>query len=277
MSNQNADPKRLVTGQVRLSYVHLTAPRPSRQAGEDPKFSVTLLIPKSDFATKQRIDAAINAAIQEGIASKWGGTRPAQPAIPIHDGDGLRPTGEVFTDECKGHWVVTASSTQRPEIVDLNLNPVVQPTEIYSGMYARVSIRFFAYFSNGKKGIGCGLGNVQKVADGEALAGRQSAESDFGSAPAPAPYPPQYAPPAQPPQWQQPQVPQYPPQQPQWQQPMPQQPQQPQWPHQPPQQVPQQPQYPQHPPAPLQTPQQPMQIDPITGKPITGGVWGLGQ
>ena len=226
------------------------------QAGGEPKYSVTLLIPKSDLATKQRIDAAINAAIQEGVASKWNGVRPPQPAIPVHDGDGLRPTGEPFGEECRGHWVLTASSLQRPEIVDLNLNPIVQPTEIYSGMYARVSIRFFAYFSNGKKGIGCGLGNVQKLADGEPLAGRMSAESDFGGSPAT---------PQQVPQWQQPQ---YPPQYP---------PQAPAYPAQPSHQGypgAQQPQWPQ---APQQAPQQPMQIDPITGKPITGSVWGLGR
>lgn len=257
MSNPNVDPKRLVTGQVRLSYVHLTTPRPARQTGEDPKFSVTLLIPKSDVATKQRLDAAVSAAIQEGVTSKWGGTRPAQPAIPVYDGDGVRPSGEAFSEECRGHWVLTASSLQRPEVVDLNLNPIVQPTEIYSGMYARVSIRFFAYFSSGKKGIGCGLGNVQKIADGEPLAGRMSAESDFGAAPAV---------PQQAPQWQQPQYPpQYAPQYPPQAQPAP-----PAYPAQ------QQPQW-QQPQAPQQVPQQPVQIDPITGKPITGGVWGLGQ
>ena len=227
------DLKRVVTGQVRLSYVHLIAPRPARQPGEEAKYSVTLLIPKTDIATKQRIDTAIQTAIQEGVTAKWNGTRPAQPAVPIYDGDGVRPSGEAFSEECRGHWVLTASSTQRPEIVDLNLNPVVQATEIYSGMYARVSVRFFAYAASGKKGIGCGLGNVQKVADGEPLAGRQSAESDFGAAPQaqqrqqPAPQPPQPAP-----QWQQP--------------------------------------------APQPAPQQP-QIDPITGRPATGGVWGSGR
>ena len=242
------DLKRVVTGQVRLSYVFLTNPRPARQANEKPKYSVTLLIPKSDVATKQRIDAAIQAAIQEGVTTKWNGARPAQPAVPIYDGDGVRPSGEAFTDECKGHWVITAASEQRPEIVDVNLNPIVQPTEIYSGMYARVSMRFFAYANSGKKGIGCGLGNVQKVADGEPLAGRQSAEDDFGG---PAPQPPQQ-------QWQQPPQQQAP--APQWQQP-PYQPPAPQW-QQPPQ-------------APARPPQQ--QVDPITGRPAAGGVWGIEQ
>jgi hypothetical protein len=173
------DIKRVVTGKVRLSYANLITPRAQKQ-GDKLKYSTTLLIPKSDIATKQRVDAAINAAIQEGVVSKWNGARPAQPAIPIYDGDGIRPTGEYFSPECKGHWVMTASSEQRPQIVDINMNEIINPTEIYSGMYARVSIRFFPYFNSGKKGIGCGLGNVQKLEDGEPLGGRTNAADDFG-------------------------------------------------------------------------------------------------
>ena len=105
----NDDIKRVVTGKVRLSYAHLITPRAQKQ-GDKLKYSTTLLIHKSDVATKQKIDVAISAAIQEGVASKWNGARPAQPAIPIYDGDGVRPTGEYFSAECKGHWVMTASS-----------------------------------------------------------------------------------------------------------------------------------------------------------------------
>lgn len=180
----NVKPTQVVTNEVRISYEHLLKPY-ANQPGTEPKYSVTLLIPKSDVATKHRIDAAIQAAIQDGINSKWNGTRPAQPAIPIYDGDGLRPNGEPFGEECKGHWVMTASSKQQPEIVDLNLNPILNATEIYSGMYARVSINFFAYNAAGKKGIGCGLGPVQKTRDGEPLSGHISAAEAFGSAPAP--------------------------------------------------------------------------------------------
>lgn len=179
----NLKPTQVITNEVRISYEHLLKPH-ANQPGAEPKYSVTLLIPKSDVATKQRIDAAIQAAIQDGINSKWNGTRPAQPAIPIYDGDGLRPNGEPFGEECKGHWVMTASSKQQPEVVDTNLNPIINPTEIYSGMYARVSINFFAYNAAGKKGIGCGLGPVQKTRDGEPLGGRITAAEAFGSAPA---------------------------------------------------------------------------------------------
>ncbi len=175
-------PTSVTTNEVRISYEHLLKPH-ANQPGAEEKYSATLLIPKTDVQTKQRIDAAIQAAIQEGIAGKWGGARPANPAIPIYDGDGLRPNGEPFGPECKGHWVMTASSKRKPEIVDLNLNPILDATEIYSGMYARVNVNFFAYNTAGKKGIGCGLGPVQKTRDGEPLGFRVTAAEAFGDLP----------------------------------------------------------------------------------------------
>lgn len=173
----------VVTGEVRISYEHLLKPY-AHQPGQEEKYSCTILIPKSDVTTKQRIDMAINAAIQDGVSAKWNGARPAQPPIPLYDGDGLRPNGEAFGEECKGHWVMTASSKLQPEVVDTNGNPIFSPSEIYSGMYARVFINFFAYNAAGKKGIGAGLGPVQKLRDGEPLGGRVSASDVFGGAPA---------------------------------------------------------------------------------------------
>jgi hypothetical protein len=257
-----------VTGKVRLSYVHLFTPYASQQGGE-PKYSTTILVPKTDIATKQRVDAAINTAIAEGVSSKWNGVRPPVIAIPVYDGDGLRPSdGMPFGDECKNHWVFTASSKQTPEIVDLSMQRILNQTEIYSGIYARVSVRFFPYASNGKKGIGCGLGPVQKLEDGEPLGGRVSAAAAFGDnltwqnagsaqgplytqQPTTYPQQPVYNP------WmpqQNAQIPQYNPQSPQ-------------------QQAYQQPAYGQ----PMQPayPQQTVQIDPITGAPVNGGVMGI--
>jgi hypothetical protein len=174
----------VLTGKVRLSYVHLFTPYANQQGGE-PKYSTTILVPKTDIGVKQRIDAAINAAIQEGVSTKWNGVRPPVLAIPIYDGDGVRPSdGMPFGEECKGHFVFTASSKLAPEIVDLSMQRILNQTEIYSGIYARVSVRFFPYASNGKKGIGCGLGPVQKIQDGEPLGSRVSAAVAFGSAPA---------------------------------------------------------------------------------------------
>jgi hypothetical protein len=193
VNQTNKDSTKVITGVCRLSYVHLTTPRVNPQG--QAKYSVTLLIPKNDTATVQRINVAIQQSITEGAAAKWGGVRPPQPAIPIYDGDGVRPGGEPFGPECRGHYVLTASSTGRPEVVDVNLQAILDASQIYSGMYGRVSIRFFAYNAAGKKGIGCGLNHVQKTADGEPLSGGSSAEEDFGTglgtppnAQAPQPY-----------------------------------------------------------------------------------------
>lgn len=181
------DPMKVLTGEVRLSYCNLTTPRAAQQGGE-PKYSVTLLIPKTDVATKADIDAAIQAAANEALTKVWNGARPPQLSVPIWDGDGVRKSGVPFGDECKGHWVMTASTKNKPQVVGIdNINCELSPADIYSGMYARVTIRFFGYSNSGNKGIGCGLGNVMKTRDGEALAGGASASVDFagvGAAPA---------------------------------------------------------------------------------------------
>ena len=173
------DPLKVLTGEVRLSYCNLTTPRAAQQGGE-PKYSVTLLIPKTDVATKADIDAAIQAAANEALSKVWNGARPPQLRVPIYDGDGVRPSGVPFGDECKGHWVMTASTKNKPQVVGVdNINCELAPSDIYSGMFARVTIRFFGYSNSGNKGIGCGLGNVMKTRDGEALAGSASASVDF--------------------------------------------------------------------------------------------------
>lgn len=188
---------KVLTGEVRLSYANLTKPR-AQQPGAEEKFSVTLLIPKSDYATKADIDASIEAAAREGLSKCWNNARPPMMRVPIYDGDGVRPSGEPFGDECKGHWVMTASTKQKPQVVDIsNINCELAPSDIYSGMYARVTINFFPYANSGNKGVGCGLGNVMKTRDGEPLSGRSDAASDFANVAAPGGA-------AQTPPWQQP-------------------------------------------------------------------------
>ena len=171
----------VTTGRARLSYEHLFQPY-AHQQNQEAKYSVTILVPKSDIATKSRIDAAIAAATQNGISKCWNGVKPPIVAIPVYDGDGVRPTsGEPFGDECKGCWVFTASSKQPPQVVDTNLNPIINASEVYSGCYARVNVNFFPYNSNGKRGIGCGLNAVQKLEDGEPLGGGISVAEAFGA------------------------------------------------------------------------------------------------
>ena len=166
---------KVVTGKVRLSYAHVWEPVSINDS--KPKYSVSLVIPKSDKETIKKINAAVDAAIEEGIA-KFGGKKPNKAALklPLRDGDTERDD-EVY----KNCFFVNANSTTAPQIVDRTVQPILDREEVYSGCYARVSINFYAYNTNGNKGIACGLGNIQKIADGEALGGRTSAKDDFSS------------------------------------------------------------------------------------------------
>ena len=174
-------PSKVLTGEVRLSYEHLSAPYANpNQPGAEPKYSTTMLIPKADVATKAEIDEAIRYVYEQAVENDWKGARPQLRSALIYDGDGLRNDGSKFGPECAGHWVITASTKRKPQVVDIsNINCELAPQDIYSGMYARVTLNFFAFNSNGNKGVGCGLGNVMKTRDGEPLAGGASAASDF--------------------------------------------------------------------------------------------------
>ena len=125
----------------------------------------------------QAIERAIDAAIEEGIA-KFGGKKPNKAAIklPLRDGDTERED-EAYA----GHWFINANSKTAPQIVDKAVKPILDRDEVYSGCYARVSLNFYAFNSNGNKGIACGLGNIQKIRDGEPLGGRSSAADDFST------------------------------------------------------------------------------------------------
>ena len=164
---------KIVTGIVRLSYANVWEPRSIN--GGTEKYSVSLIIPKSDTETVDAINAAIDAAIQEG-AHKFGGKIPNRAALklPLRDGDLERDD-----DAYKGCWFVNANSTTAPQIVDQRVRPILERSEIYSGVYARVSISFYAFNSNGNRGVACGLGNIQKVKDGEPLGGKTSAAEEF--------------------------------------------------------------------------------------------------
>ena len=177
----NNIPTKVLTGEVRLSYVNLVEPRNNmNDPNAVPKYSATLLIPKTDAAVKQNIDASIEAAAADAQGKLWNGVRPPVMPVPIHDGDGVRDNGTPYSDECKGCWVITASSKNKPQVVhQSDIKTELLPQDIYSGMYARVTINFFGYNKAGKRGIGCGLGNVMKTRDGDPLAGGASAVADF--------------------------------------------------------------------------------------------------
>ena len=165
---------KVVTGKVRFSYVHVFEPV-AMDADSKPKYSVCILIPKSDKETLKKIKNAVDAAKQVGKSSKWSGTIPADLKTPLRDGDVDRPDQEEY----KGMYFLNASTEQKPGIVDAQLNPILDPTEVYSGCYGRASLNFYPYNKKGNKGVGAGLNNLQKLEDGDYLGGRTRPEDDF--------------------------------------------------------------------------------------------------
>lgn len=167
---------RIVTGEVRLSYANVWEPKSIQ--GSKPKYSVSLIIPKSDQATLTAINRAIDSAIEAGIA-KFGGKKPNKAALklPLRDGD-VERDDEAYA----GCMFLNANSLNAPQVVDEAVAPILDRAEVYSGCYARVSLSFYAFNTNGNKGIACGLGNIQKTRDGEPLGGGHvSAADDFGA------------------------------------------------------------------------------------------------
>ena len=172
------NPTKVITGvNTRWSYVNAWEPKSIN--GGTPKYSVSLIIPKSDTKTIEKIQAAIQAAYDEG-QGKLKGNGKSVPALsvlktPLRDGDAERPDDEAYADS----YFINANSGTAPGIVDADRQPILDRSEVYSGVYGRASINFYAFNSNGNKCIACGLNNLQKIKDGEPLGGKSSAEDDF--------------------------------------------------------------------------------------------------
>lgn len=175
MSNQ-VNSTKVVTGKVRFCYVNVFEPTAMNE-GDTPKYNICILIPKSDTATIDKIKKAIEAAKEAGKAklADKNGRIPANLKLPLRDGDEERPDDPAFED----HYFINANSMRQPSIVDRSLNPIMSRDEFYSGCYGRASINFYA-FNVSSKGIAAGLNNLQKLEDGEMLAGSSTAEEDFG-------------------------------------------------------------------------------------------------
>lgn len=175
---KNINPTKVITGKdTRWSYCNAWDAKSIN--GGTPKFSVSLIIPKSDEATVRKIKAAIDAAYHDGESKLRGNGKAVPPLVaiknPLRDGDTERPDDLAY----KNAYFVNANSATAPGVVDADCNPILTRSEVYSGVYGRASISFYAFNSNGNRGIACGLNNLQKIRDGEPLGGRASAESDF--------------------------------------------------------------------------------------------------
>lgn len=167
----DANPTKVIVP-CRFSYAHVW--EPDSVNGSEPKYSVSCIIGKSDKGTISRIQKAVELAKEEG-KGKWGGKIPANLKMPLRDGDIDRPEDEAYADS----MFLNANSKQAPQIVDKKVQPILDQTEVYSGCYGNVSITFYAYNSNGNKGIAAGLGNIQKLRDGEPLGSRVNAQDEF--------------------------------------------------------------------------------------------------
>lgn len=175
------NPQKVITGPNTLfSYANLWEPKSIN--GGTPKYSVSLIIRKDDTKTIAKIKAAIEAAYREGEVKLKGNSKVLPPLAtlktPLRDGDTERPGDPVYA----GCYFLNANSAAAPGIVDAACNPIMTRSEVYSGIYGRASITFYAFNSSGNRGIACGLNNVQKLRDGTPLGGRASAESDFATA-----------------------------------------------------------------------------------------------
>ena len=158
----------------RFSYLHCW--EPDSVNGGDPKYSVSAIVDKKDTKTVNAIKAAIEQAKKDSI-SKWGGKIPANLKLPLRDGDIDRPDDEAYA----GCYFFNANSRQAPQVVDAKVQPILDQSEVYSGCYGAISVTFYGYNSNGNRGIAAGLGNIQKLKDGEPLGGRSNAADEFES------------------------------------------------------------------------------------------------
>ena len=174
-----SNPTKVITGKHTVfSYLNVNEPK-APMGGGTPKYSVSLIIPKKDTVTIAKIRAAIKAAYDEGQSKLKGNSKfvpdLADLKTPLRDGDKERKGDEAYANS----YFLNANSTTKPGIVDADRNPILDTSELYSGIIGRASINFYAFNSNGNKGIACGLNNLQKLSDGTPLGGHSRAEDDF--------------------------------------------------------------------------------------------------
>lgn len=179
MSKAMKNPCKVITGpKTVMSYLNVNEPK-TPLGGGTPKYSASLIIPKSDTVTIAKIRAAIQAAYEEGQSKLKGSSKfvPELEAIknPLRDGDKDRKGDEAYANA----YFVNANSTTKPGVVDVDRQPILDSSELYSGIIGRASITFYAYNTNGNRGIACGLNNIQKLSDGTPLGGHSRAEDDF--------------------------------------------------------------------------------------------------
>jgi len=170
-------PKRVVTGEVRGSFVNIFKPRFNALSSRE-EFSMMLLIPKSDSATVEKIEGAIETAKLE----RWNDKPPKNLREPLKDGDDetqIPESAEPGELPYASHYFMNVKSTTKPGIVDADLNTVIDENSFRSGDYCKVSLQSYSYDKKGNRGVSFGLNNVQVLRKGEPLGGRSRPENDF--------------------------------------------------------------------------------------------------
>jgi hypothetical protein len=165
---------KIITGKVRFSYANVWEPKSIN--GGEPKYSVCIIIPKTDKETLKKINDAIEGAKKEGV-SKLGDKIAGNFKTPLHDGDVDRPQEEAYV----GSYFINANSNTKPGIVNKSVQAITDQSQFYSGCYGRASLVFYAYNAEVNQGIACGLQNLQKLEEGDLLSGHSSPEEDFGA------------------------------------------------------------------------------------------------
>jgi len=164
---------KVVTGKVRFSYVSVFQPTAGVDGGS-PKYRCSIIVPKSDKATVDKLNKAFNDCKTQNAAF-FGGKVPPVLKGGLRDGDVEKPGDPAYAN-C---YFFNANSAQKPGVVDADLNAIMDPEEFYSGCYGRASVTLYPYNSAGSKGIAYGLANVQKTEEGERLGGVSNAAADF--------------------------------------------------------------------------------------------------
>ncbi|MGM9688187.1 MAG: DUF2815 family protein [Alloprevotella sp.] len=166
---------KVVFGPCRLSYVHVFEKYTQEGDSGDGKYSTAVLIPKEEKETLKAIEQAVEAAKKAAVLSRWGGKVPKKLEMPLRDGDEKENAGEEY----RNCFYLNAKSGSRPGVCDRNKVPITDEEEMYSGVWAYVSVVFYGYDVSGNRGVACGLNHLMKFKDDERFGGRSSAEEDF--------------------------------------------------------------------------------------------------
>jgi len=168
----------VVTTEVRLSYVNLFEARKISEKDKEAKFSVTILIPKNTPAGQKTITdikVAIKKAAEKGAVKHFGGRIPTNldQISTLRDGDtainDLGDLKKLKNPELEGMMYMRLASKFQPKVLNAQKQEILNPMEVYSGIYGKVSLTLFAYSGEGRRGLSAVLNNVMITRDGEPL------------------------------------------------------------------------------------------------------------